>query len=91
MKISVSENLQDRRNYAVSFEKIRSLLDFEAATTLDAGIQEMVDHFQSGQYQHYREQIYSNVAMTQKALAHFQDPDEVSHLYAPLQPIHNAH
>ena len=91
VKISVSENVQDRRNYAVSFEKIHSLLGFEAATTLEAGIQEMVDHFQSGQYQHYREQIYSNVAMTKKALVQFHDPAEVSHLYAPLQSIPNAH
>ena len=83
--ISVNDNVQDRRNYAVSFEKIRSLLGFEAATTLEAGIQEMVDNFQSGQYQHYREQIYSNVAMTKKALSQFQDPAEVSHLYAPLR------
>ena len=83
--ISVSDNVQDRRNYAVSFEKIRSLLGYDAATTLEAGIQEMVDNFQSGQYQHYREQIYSNVAMTRKALSQFQDPSEVSHLYAPLR------
>ena len=85
VQISVSENVQDRRNYAVSFEKIRSQLHYEAATTLEEGIQEMVDHFQSGQYQHYREQIYSNVAMTRKALSQFQDPSEVSHLYAPLR------
>jgi len=83
--ISVSENVQDRRNYAVSFEKIRSQLGYEAATTLEDGIQEMVDHFQAGEYQHYREQIYSNVAMTRKALTQFQDPSEVAHLYAPLR------
>jgi len=83
--ISVSENVQDRRNYAVSFEKIRSQLGYEAATTLEEGIQEMVDHFQAGEYQHYREQIYSNVAMTRKALTQFQDPSEVAHLYAPLR------
>ena len=45
----------------------------------------MVDNFQSGQYQHYRDQIYSNVAMTQKALSQFQDPSEVGNLYAPLR------
>jgi nucleoside-diphosphate-sugar epimerase len=85
VQVSVSDNVQDRRNYAVSFEKIRSMLGFEAATLLDDGIQEMVDNFQSGQYQHYREHIYSNVAMTKKALSQFQDPAEVSHLYAPLR------
>jgi nucleoside-diphosphate-sugar epimerase len=85
VKISVTDNVQDRRNYAVSFEKIRSLLGYEAATMLEAGIEEMVHHFQSGHYQHYREQIYSNVAMTRKALDQFNDPSEVSHLYAPLR------
>ena len=85
VQISVSENVQDRRNYAVSFEKIRSLLDYQAATTLEEGIEEMVDQFQSGQYQHYREQIYSNVAMTKKALTQFQDPSEFGRLYAPLR------
>jgi nucleoside-diphosphate-sugar epimerase len=85
VQISVSDNLQDRRNYAVSFQKIKSLLGYEAATLLEEGIQEMVDNFHSGQYQHYREQIYSNVAMTKKALSQFQDPAEVSHLYAPLR------
>jgi nucleoside-diphosphate-sugar epimerase len=85
VQVSVSDNIQDRRNYAVSFEKIRSMLGFEAATLLDDGVQEMVDNFQSGQYQHYREHIYSNVAMTKKALSQFQDPAEVAHLYAPLR------
>jgi len=85
VQVSVSENVQDRRNYAVSFAKIHSILGYEAATSLEQGIQEMVDQFQSGQYQHYREQIYSNVAMTKKALTQFQDPSEVSHLYAPLR------
>jgi len=90
VQISVSDNVQDRRNYAVSFEKIRSLIGYEAATTLEEGIQEMVDHFQSGQYHHYRDQIYSNVAMTKKALSQFQDPAEVSHLYAPLRMTPNV-
>jgi nucleoside-diphosphate-sugar epimerase len=90
VEISVSDNVQDRRNYAVSFDKIRSLLGYQAATTLEAGIEEMVDHFQSGQYQHYREQIYSNVAMTKKALDQFHDPAEVSHLYAPLRMTPNV-
>ena len=85
VRISVSDNVQDRRNYAVSFEKIRSLLGYEAATSLEQGIEEMAENFHSGRYQHYREHVYSNVAMTKKALDQFHDPAEVSHLYAPLR------
>jgi nucleoside-diphosphate-sugar epimerase len=85
VSISISENVQDRRNYAVSFQKIHSLLGFEAATLMDAGIEEMAAAFQDGKYGHYREQIYSNVAMTAKVLSQFQNPDELSRLYAPLR------
>jgi nucleoside-diphosphate-sugar epimerase len=83
--ISVSQNAQDRRNYAVSFDKIRSLLGFEAATLMEEGVEEMATSFVSGHYQDYREEIYSNVAMTAKELSRFQDPNELSHLYAPLK------
>src|SRR5262249_55207108 len=84
VRISVSESVEDRRNYAVSFGKIRTLLGYEAATMLDVGIREMADNFQAGRYQNYRDEIYSNVAMTRQALSHFHDPAEVAHLYAPL-------
>jgi nucleoside-diphosphate-sugar epimerase len=85
VSVSVSDNIQDRRNYAVSFQKIRSTLGFEAATLMDAGIAEMALAFQEGKYGHYRAQIYSNVAMTEKVLSQFQNPDEMSRLYAPLR------
>lgn len=85
VSISVKDDLQDRRTYAVSFQKIYSRLGFEAATLIDPGVEEMAAAFQTGQFVHYREQIYSNVAMTAKALAQFQDPFESSRLYAPLK------
>lgn len=82
VSISISESPGDRRNYAVSFQKIQSLLGFEAATSLEAGIQEMATQFAAHRYE-YRQQIYSNVAMTTKTLIQFQD--ELSHLYGPLK------
>lgn len=85
VEISITDNPQDRRNYAVSFEKIRAMLGFEAETLLEAGVQELAENFRDGRYQHYREQIYSNVAMTTKALTQFYDPAELSQLYAPLK------
>jgi nucleoside-diphosphate-sugar epimerase len=85
VSMSVSDDPQDRRNYAVSFRKIQSMLGFEAATLVEPGVDEMAAAFQSGKYGHYREQVYSNLAMTAKALAQFQDPAELSRLYAPLK------
>jgi nucleoside-diphosphate-sugar epimerase len=84
VSISINETVQDRRNYAVSFEKIRSLLHFDAVTPLEEGIEEMASRFHAGKYHNYRQEIYSNVAMTAKALSQFQDPMEAAHLYAPL-------
>ena len=83
--ISVTENPQDRRSYAVSFDKIESVLGFHAMTLIEPGIEEMAQAFQGQPYGHYRDHMYSNLAMTALALSQFQDPTELSHLYAPLK------
>ena len=85
VEISISDNLQDRRNYAVSFEKIHSFLGFEAETSVEAGIEEIVEHFIKGTYKHYREERYHNDVMTAAALRQFQDPVESLQLYSPLK------
>jgi len=74
---------EDRRNYHVSFAKIRRHLDFQAETGLDEGIREMARLFAKGAYRHYRDEIYSNVATTLRAVEHFYDPLESQRLYAP--------
>lgn len=78
VRVSVSDNPQDRRNYAVSFDKIRSFLGFEAETLVEQGVEQMAEAFHQGRYRHYREQVYNNLAMTAKALSQFQDPAESS-------------
>ena len=84
MTITVGEQpAQDRRNYLVSFEKIRRHLSFEAETGLADGIREMARLFADGSYQHYRDEVYSNVATTLRAVEHFYDPFESQRLYAP--------
>lgn len=83
--ISVSDNPEDRRNYRVSFDKIQSVLGFQAETLIEPGIKEMALAFQNGRYGPYRDQVYSNVAMTTLALSQFYDPAELSRLYAPLK------
>ncbi len=82
--ISVRENAEDRRNYAVCFDKIRNVLGFQAETLMDAGIEAMAAKLKCGDYRHYREAIYSNAAVTRQAAGQFHDPAELAHLYAPL-------
>jgi nucleoside-diphosphate-sugar epimerase len=85
VEISVTDNPLDRRNYAISTDKIRRVLGFHAETSIAAGVQEMADHFLAGDYGDYRAAEYSNAAVTAEALAAFQDPEQMAHLYAPLK------
>ena len=84
VELSIRDDALDRRNYSVSFEKIRSLLGFEAETLMSAGIAEMVAGFENGAYAHYKNERYSNLAVTRKVVEVFHDPASTSSLYAPL-------
>lgn len=92
VQMNVQENAADRRNYAVSFDKIRSSLGFEAKIMLHEGIEEMVEHFRKGTYRSYREKVYNNLVVTKDALDNFRDPAYSSRLYAPIgeQVIHES-
>lgn len=52
----------DRRNYRVDFSKIRNLVDFHPAWTLESGIDQVLDAIASGQVEDYKDPKYSNVA-----------------------------
>jgi nucleoside-diphosphate-sugar epimerase len=82
--ISVRGDQSDRRNYAVSFQKIHTTIGFTCETLIEAGIQEMVDNFLNSKYNDYQQAIYSNVATTKQLLEEFYDPDAMSKLYGPL-------
>ncbi len=84
VKIIAKETPSDHRNYAVSFEKIKQILKFEAHTLLEEGIQEIVDVFKKDGYQNYHSPIYSNLEMTKQALPGFYNPVENSKLYRPI-------
>src|SRR5207245_509943 len=73
---------KDLRNYAVSFQKIRRELGFEAETLMEAGIEEIVAEFTKGTYGHYRDAVYSNLAMTKRVLPDFRR--RTAHLYQPV-------
>lgn len=84
VEISIRENAADRRNYAVSFQKIQRMLGFEASVLVDEGILEMAENFEKGIYRNYRDEIYSNLAMTRHAADSFHDPATAAKLYGPL-------
>jgi nucleoside-diphosphate-sugar epimerase len=51
----------DRRNYRVSFAKIRNILNFEPQWTLEQGIEQVLEAIARGDIVDYREAKYSNV------------------------------
>jgi nucleoside-diphosphate-sugar epimerase len=57
----VDENDTDKRNYRVSFSKIRNHLNFEPQWTLEAGIQQVLESIARGDILDYRDAKYSNV------------------------------
>jgi len=73
---------KDLRNYAVSFEKIRRAIGFEAETLMESGIEEIVAEFNKGTYGHYRDAVYSNLEMTKRVLPDFRR--RTAHLYQPV-------
>ena len=84
VEVIVQPNTADRRNYFVSFKKIKRALGYEASVMLKDGVKEMLEEFKKGSYHHYRDAIYSNLEMTRKALEDFRDPAHNSRLYGPL-------
>jgi nucleoside-diphosphate-sugar epimerase/sorbitol-specific phosphotransferase system component IIC len=51
----------DKRNYWVSFNKVRDTLGFRPRWTVEDGIQQVIDALRSGKVQDYRDSRYSNV------------------------------
>src|SRR5215472_8851898 len=61
IRVQYVEN-DDRRNYRVSFEKIRHCLGFNAARSVEDGILEIKRAFERGEILDYRDAFYSNVS-----------------------------
>ncbi len=60
-EIMSDDTFVDRRNYRVSFAKIRSRLGFEPAWTIERGIAQVVALVRSNEVGHYSLPTYSNV------------------------------
>lgn len=53
----------DRRNYRVSFAKIKNNLDFECEVTVKQGVEELKEALESGKIKDFRATQYSNLAL----------------------------
>jgi len=65
-EITCDDTSVDRRNYHVSFEKVRSRLGFEPSWTLERGIAQIIALVRSNQVGHYSLPTYSNVLHLQE-------------------------
>lgn len=59
-------NNSDARTYRVSFDKIRTRLNFECQVSVEDGIAEMHRHIVKGEVPDYREARYSNVQLVKQ-------------------------
>lgn len=59
-KISISQEPGDKRNYKVSFRKIKKTLGFSAKQTLDGGIKEIISSMKKGKFRDYKNHKYNN-------------------------------
>lgn len=84
VEIVSHDNISDRRNYMVSFRKIKNALGYQASVLIEEGVQEMLDNFISGAYDNYRNKVYSNLEITRLAVESFKDPQNIARLYTPL-------
>jgi nucleoside-diphosphate-sugar epimerase len=90
VSLSVNDQqISDRRNYCVSFEKIQKILNFRAEISVEQGVRDMVNRFKNEEYAHYTEVVYNNAKVTRRTLREFYDPMQMTRLYAPLGKINN--
>lgn len=90
VEITVRNEPGDKRNYAVSFEKIRTILGFESQTFMEKGLHEIAERFTQGRYRDFRDPVYSNFATTKQLLEDFYDPETMAKLYSPLAAVRHA-
>lgn len=78
-------DISDRRNYAVSFQKIFNRLGFRASIMMEDGVLEMAKRSLSNDYGDYKSEKFSNVKITVLQKSYFYDPMTQANLYGPLQ------
>ena len=65
-EIISSGNDGDRRNYRVDFSKLKNRLDYKPEWTLEKGIAQVIQAFETGKVTNYQDAAYSNVKFLQE-------------------------
>lgn len=77
----------DRRDYCVSFTKIRRELGFQPHYTVEDGVREIAAALQAGRVRNYQDKCYSNYKMLSNPSNHLSiRARHINELYAPLLP-----
>lgn len=75
VKIAVRNDDSDLRNYRVSFDKIRNILDFTCEISIEEGIREIIENFKKGIYDKpYTDMYYSALETTKEIKKEFYSP-----------------
>lgn len=65
VRVLVKDYMVDKRNYKVSFKKIKKLLGFKPIVDFKKGLEEIHNNFKKGKYkENYKDPVYINVEMT---------------------------
>lgn len=83
VEIVSHKDSSDRRNYNVSFDKIRRVIGFNAVHMIEDGVREMVAEFKKGTYADYKASKFSNLEVTKRVVVDFQNPKNTENLYRP--------
>lgn len=83
VEIVSHEDSADRRNYNVSFDKIKRTIGFTAVHMIEDGVREMVSEFKKGTYADYKASKFSNLEVTKRVVVDFQNPKNTENLYRP--------
>ncbi len=86
-KLVINEDVDDRRNYRVSFQKARNILGFKPRWTIEQGIEQVVEAVVSGAVRDYRDPRFSNVRFLSEsgAIELIRVDDDWSRQILPIQ------
>ncbi|HUO56385.1 MAG TPA: NAD-dependent epimerase/dehydratase family protein [Candidatus Paceibacterota bacterium] len=66
--LDARDTLKDRRDYRVSFAKIRKAIGFKTRYTLEKGIRELLSEIKAGKFDRWKEKRYNNYLSLKSAL-----------------------
>jgi len=91
VEISYHPDMADKRNYRVSFRKIRKRLGFTPRYSVTDGIREIKDAIESGIIKDYRDAHYSNYkTLSEESHTALLRHSRIISLYSPSEEIPSA-